>query len=159
MTDIQRFWSFLALAGILVLLVLYAAASAQSFRVSSTEEKDYVYGFFMTSVPTNFVVWALDSSKLKIQGTVGYNAIFLLARGDDKLRDVRSIAGAGIGTIVGYGERPVIGIAAVLLISEINTFIGYDFFSRGVVIGAGYTVAFPFPKRAYITLWKKEVIQ
>jgi len=143
---------------LIVVLMSFPLLIGAQLRFQETEI-EYNYVFFMTSVPVNFMAWSFDSSKLKLQGTTGYNAIFLLARGDGELERVNSIAGAGVGVIVGYGDRPVLGVTAVLLISEVNTFFGYDFIGRGPVIGVGYTVSFPFPKRAYITLWRKEVIK
>lgn len=156
MSDTKRFWYFMAAFGLLVILMFYAV-SAQTFRRSGNEEKEYIYGFFMSSVPVNFLAWS-GGDWLR-QGTAGYNAVVLISRGSGDLKDVNAIAGAGVGVILGYGEKPVIGLSGVVLISDLNTFCGYDFVSRRVVLGIGYTILFPFPKKAYITIFKREVIE
>jgi len=155
MSDNQKFWSFMAVSGIFVLFLFFVVSAQLRFSPVPDVEQDYMCVYFGNSIPVNFVAWSFDSSNLELQGTVGYNAIFLVARGEEK--NVNGIFGAGVGSIVGYGKRPVLGITAVILISQFNIFFGYDFLGRNPVIGAGYTVVFPFPPKACVIIWKKEV--
>lgn len=146
---------------LLILCLCCSVFSQLRFRAQTQAESEpeFIYGFFMATMPVNFLVWSPDSGRLKpvIEGTVGYSAVFLFARGGDSLRNCESIVGVGVGTVIGYGTKPVLGIVGVIQISQINTFLGYDFLSRKMMVGVGYTVLIPFPSRAFITLYKRRV--